>query len=90
MLNAFRIWLLEKNYSVLTSEDYRGRIERLCKKEQFTLEHLAKNIKSILPLYEQNGSKACYGRRSHGSVRASLHHFSAFLSDCSVKFENAN
>jgi len=79
MLNAFKNWLLEKNYSQLTSEDYSGRIERLCRKEQFSLEHLAQNIKEILPLYEKSGKKASYGKRSHTSVRQALRRFNTFL-----------
>lgn len=88
MLNEFKNWLLEKNYSQLTSEDYKGRIERLCKREHFSLEHLAKNIKYILPLYEKNGQCASYGCRSHGSVRSSLRHFSSFLTTVSVEGAN--
>ncbi|MBR1916126.1 MAG: hypothetical protein IJ830_06810 [Alphaproteobacteria bacterium] len=79
MLNAFKNWLLEKNYSQLASEDYSGRIERLCRKEQFSLEHLAQNIKETLPLYEKNGKKASYGKRSHTSVRQALRRFNTFL-----------
>ena len=52
MLNEFKNYLLNKNYKTSTAEDYQGRIERLCRKENFSLEHLAQNIKDILPLYE--------------------------------------
>ena len=37
MLKNFENWLLENNYSASTSADYMGRIERLCRKEEFTL-----------------------------------------------------
>lgn len=40
MLKNFKNWLLENKYSELTSTDYMGRIERLCRKEGFTLAHL--------------------------------------------------
>lgn len=79
MLNQFKSWLLEENYSTLTSEDYTGRIERLCRVEKFTLEHLVKNIADILPDYERAGKKASYGKRSHTSVRQALRRFQAFL-----------
>ena len=79
MLNEFKNYLLNKNYKPSTAEDYQGRIERLCKKEQFSLEHLAQNIKDILPLYEITGKKASYGKRSHTSVRQALRRFNAFL-----------
>ena len=79
MLNEFKNYLLNKNYKPSTAEDYQGRIERLCKKEQFSLEHLAQNIKDILPLYEITGKKASYGKRSHTSVRQVLRRFNSFL-----------
>lgn len=47
MLKNFENWLLENKYSELTSADYAGRIERLCRKEEFTLAHLVENISNI-------------------------------------------
>ena len=52
MLKNFENWLLEQKYSALTSADYMGRVERLCRKEGYTLAHLVENISSILPQYE--------------------------------------
>lgn len=46
MLKNFENWLLENKYSALTAADYMGRIERLCRKEEFTLAHLVENISS--------------------------------------------
>lgn len=40
----FKNWLLENKYSELTSADYMGRIERLCRKEGYTLAHLVENM----------------------------------------------
>lgn len=57
MLKNFENWLLENKYSELTSADYAGRIERLCRKEEITLAHLIENISSILPQYEITGKK---------------------------------
>ena len=79
MLKNFRTWLLENKYSELTSADYMGRIERLCRKEGFTLAHLVENIASILPEYEIAGAKSSYGKRSHTSVRQELRKFKMFL-----------
>ena len=79
MLKNFENWLLENKYSELTSADYAGRIERLCRKEEFTLAHLVENISSILPQYETTGEKSSYGKRSHTSVRQALRHFNKFL-----------
>ena len=58
MLKNFENWLLQQKYSALTAADYTGRIERLCRKEEFTLSHLVENIASILPEYETAGTKS--------------------------------
>ncbi len=79
MLKNFENWLLENKYSALTAADYVGRIERLCRKEEFTLAHLVENISSILPQYETTGEKSSYGKRSHTSVRQALRRFKMFL-----------
>lgn len=79
MLKNFENWLLENKYSALTATDYAGRIERLCRKEEFTLAHLVENIASILPQYEITGKKSSYGKRSHTSVRQALRKFKMFL-----------
>ena len=79
MLKNFKNWLLEQKYSALTSSDYAGRIERLCRNEQFTLSHLVENLSSILPQYETTGEKSSYGKRSHTSVRQALRRFKMFL-----------
>ena len=79
MLKNFENWLLENKYSVLTAADYMGRVERLCRKEGYTLAHLVENIASILPQYETAGEKSSYGKRSHTSVRQALRKFKMFL-----------
>lgn len=89
MLKQFENWLLEQNYKPTTALDYMGRIERLCRKEKFTLSHLVENITSILPEYERNGSKSSYGKRSHTSVRQALKRFQMFLVTEKL-IENAN
>ena len=79
MLKNFENWLLENHYTPTTAADYMGRIERLCRNEQFTLAHLVENISSILPQYEITGEKSSYGKRSHTSVRQALRRFKMFL-----------
>lgn len=76
MLKNFENWLLENEYSELTSA---GRIERLCRNNKYTLEHLVENISSILPEYETTGEKSAYGKRSHTSVRQALRKFQMFI-----------
>ena len=79
MLKNFENWLLQQKYSALTAADYTGRVERLCRKEEFTLSHLVENIASILPEYETTGEKSSYGKRSHTSVIQALRRFKMFL-----------
>ncbi len=79
MLKNFENWLWEQKYSELTSADYAGRIERLTRANKYTLEHLIKNLSSILPEYEKNGKKHSYGKRSHYSVLNALKRFQTFL-----------
>lgn len=79
MLKNFENWLLENKYSALSAADYMGRVERLCRKEGYTLAHLVENIASILPQYEITGEKSSYGKRSHTSVRQALRKFQMFI-----------
>ena len=85
MLKKFENWLIENNYKINTAKDYQGRIERLCKQENITLENLVANINSILPIYEA-GEKFAYGNRSHTSVKQALRHFNKFLIQEGVKW----
>lgn len=79
MLKNFENWLLQNNYKPNTANDYTGRIERLCRTEKITLDHLINNIAAILPEYERTGPKSSYGKRSHTSVRQALRKFNMFL-----------
>ena len=81
MLNNFKTYLLNQNYKPLTAEDYKGRIERLCQKENISVETLVKNLSKIIPDYEKTGKKSSYGRRSHSSVLNALRRFSEFLAE---------
>ena len=78
MLQKFQNWLIAQNYKINTAKDYQGRITRLCKHENISLENLVANITSILPQYEF-GEKYSYGSRSHTSVKQALRHFNKFL-----------
>ena len=90
MQKQFEEYLQAKKYSQLTSIDYPARLERLCRKEKISYEHLAQHLAEIMPQYDKNGKKECYGRRSHSSVLNALRRFAEFLSEANIKFENAN
>lgn len=90
MQKQFEEYLQAKNYSNLTSIDYPARLERLCRKEKFSYEHLAQHIAEIMPQYERDGKKSSYGKRSHSSVINALRRFAEFLSETNIKFEGIN
>lgn len=90
MQKQFEEYLQAKNYSNLTSIDYPARLERLCRKEKFSYEHLAQHIAEIMPQYERDGKKSSYGKRSHSSVINALRRFAEFLSETNIKFEGVN
>ena len=90
MQNEFEEYLQAKNYKPTTSIDYPARLERLCRKEKISYEHLPQHLAEIMPQYERTGNKSSYGKRSHSSVINALRRFAEFLSDCNIKFEGAN
>lgn len=90
MQKQFEKYLLAKNYSPLTSIDYPSRLERLCRKEKISYEHLAQNLAEFMPQYDRDGKKAGYGKRSHSSVINALRRFAEFLSETHISFEGAN
>lgn len=89
MQKQFEQYLLEKNYKPTTSIDYPARLERLCRKEKISFEHLAQHLAEILPQYETNGKKSSYGKRSHSSVLNALRRFAEFLNEGNIQFESA-
>ena len=90
MQKQFEEYLLAKNYSTTTSLDYPMRLERLCRKEKISYEHLAQHLAEIMPQYENTGKKSSYGKRSHSSVINALRRFAEFLSETNIKFGSAN
>lgn len=90
MQEQFEEYLQTKNYRVTTCIDYPARLERLCRKEKISYEYLAQHLAEIMPQYETTGKKSSYGKRSHSSVINALRRFAEFLSNCDIKFENAN
>lgn len=90
MQKQFEQYLQSKNYSATTAIDYPARLERLCRKEKLSYEHLAQNLNEIMPQYEKTGKKSSYGKRSHSSVINALRRFAEFLSEANIKFEGVN
>ena len=90
MQKQFEEYLLAKNYRPTTCVDYPARLERVCRKEKISYEHLAQHIYEIMPQYENTGKKSSYGKRSHSSVINALRRFAEFLSEANIKFEGVN
>lgn len=89
MQKQFEQYLLAKNYSPFTSIDYPSRLDRLCRKEKISYEHLAQHLPEIMPQFERTGKKASYGKRSHFSVINALRRFSEFLNETNIQTESA-
>ena len=89
MQKQFEQYLQAKNYRPTTSIDYPARLERLCRKEKFSYEHLAQHLAEIMPQYEKTGKKSSYGKRSHSSVINALRRFAEFLSESNIQVEGA-
>ena len=49
MLKKFENWLLENNYKPNTAKDYKYRIQRICKKDDISLDMLVENINNLQP-----------------------------------------
>lgn len=90
MQKQFEQYLQSKNYKPTTSIDYPARLERLCRKEKISYEHLAQYLNEIMPQYEKTGKKSSYGKRSHSSVINALRRFAEFLSEANIQVEGAN
>ena len=57
MQKQFEQYLLNKNYRPTTCVDYPARLERLCRKEKISYEHLAQHLAEIMPPNEKTGTK---------------------------------
>ena len=90
MQKQFEQYLQSKNYKPTTSIDYPARLERLCRKEKISYEHLAQHLNEIMPQYDTTGKKSSYGKRSHSSVINALRRFAEFLSEANIQIEGAN
>ena len=60
MQKQFEEYLQSKTYRPTTSIDYPARLERLCRKEKISYEHLAQHLAEIMPQYERTGNKSSY------------------------------
>jgi len=86
MKKEFEQFLISKGYKEYTPSnhpstvyDYSKRVEQICDMENTDWHGLAAKITSILPEYEEGGSKAHLGAKSHNAVRSALRCFKQFV-----------
>lgn len=89
MQEQFKQWLIRKGYKEYTPSghpstayDYVKRVDKVCKIENCSWDTLAKNINSIVPLYDCGGEKADIGKQSHSAVISALKQFHEFVRLC--------
>lgn len=85
MQKQFEQYLQSKNYSATTAIDYPARLERLCRKEKFSYEHLAQHLNEIMPQYDKTGQNSSYAKTSHYSVWNALCRFKEFLAATDIQ-----
>ena len=86
MKESYTQYLGEQGYSERTPSgnrstvyDYPNRIENVCKGENMTWDGVAKNISSLIRLYDIGGAKEDVGNKSNRSVINALKRFSEYL-----------
>lgn len=88
MKEQFFDYLESRGYSVATPSgnpstvySYQKWIEKVCEWENTSWEGLARNIGTIVTLYDIGGSKQDLGQKSHCTIINALKRFSEFLSE---------
>jgi len=88
MLDNFKSYLIDNGYSLFTLNgnpstvfDYIKRIEKICFREEITVDELSKEIDHYVNLYGPNGEESEFGKKSHGAFIAALKKFKEFLND---------
>ena len=88
MLNDFKLFLLNQGYRGFTKKgnpstvfDYIKRIEKICLREDITVNVLSKEIDFYVDLYGPKGAESEFGKKSHGAFIAALKKFKEFLND---------
>ena len=85
MKELFKNYLIKEGYAEYTPKglpstvyDYIKRIDFVCEIEHTDWYGLSQKIDSVLPQYEEGGSKEQFGAKSHNAVRSALRCFHTF------------
>ena len=85
MLENFRKYLVLQGYSEFTPSgnpstvyDYANRINKICERENITLNKLASNIGFYVERYDSFGVEGEFGSKSHNAYINALKRFKEF------------
>ena len=85
MLENFKKYLIEQGYSEFTPAghpstvyDYIKRVERICNRENITVQELSKNISFYVEKYGPLGRESEFGKRSHNAYINAIKRFEDF------------
>jgi hypothetical protein len=88
ILKNFEIYLIEKGYSKLTPSghpstvyDYGKRVNTICEKEAISINYLSENIDFYVSKYDDFGSEAEFGNKSHRAYINALKRFRDFIKE---------
>jgi hypothetical protein len=86
MLENFKNYLIQQGYSKFTplgnsstNYDYMKRVEKICNKENITIEGLAENISFYVDKYGPTGNESEFRNRNHNAFISALRKFENFV-----------
>ena len=86
MLDQFKEYLINKGYSEYTPSgkpstvyDYIKRVERICERENISINTLAGTTDRVVAKYDEFGEESDFGRKSHNAYISALKRFQEFI-----------
>lgn len=86
MLENFKDYLVSLGYSEFTPSgnpstayDYMKRVDRICERENISVNKLADNIQYYVDLYGPTGKESEFGMKSHNAYINALRRFEEFV-----------
>lgn len=87
-MESFKRYLIQQGYSEYTPSgnpstvyDYGKRIIKICEREGISINQLAENIGDYVEKYDNFGSEAEFGKRSHYAFINALKRFEEFRNE---------
>ncbi|MGZ0016916.1 hypothetical protein [Yeosuana sp. AK3] len=86
MLETFKKYLIQQGYSKYTPSgnpstvyDYAKRIQKICERENITIDKLTGNISFYVVRYDSYGDESEFGKKSHYAYINALKRFNEFI-----------